>query len=231
MSPPTIIELEGDFDNPDAQRLNDALARSMRLDTKLPDWIIGMEGMSGRKYRILINHLVAATPNARYLEVGSWAGSTACSAMAGNKVRVRCIDDWSGFGGPREAFVAHVGRASSASVDFELLEMDFRLVNYSELGKFNIYLFDGPHSESDQYDGVTIAQPALDDTYLQIVDDWNWEAVRAGTMRAIRDLDLVQVASLRIRTSQDNKQPPINRQNSDWHNGYGIFVLKRNTAS
>jgi hypothetical protein len=227
MSPPTTIELEGDFDHPDARRLNDALARSMHFDTKLPDWIAGMQGMSGRKYRYLINNLIASTPDARYLEVGSWAGSTACSAMSGNSVKVRCIDNWSTFDGPRETFVANVGKARSADVDFKLLEMDFRSVNYATLGKFNVYLFDGPHSEADQFDGVTIAQPALDDTYLQIVDDWNWEAVRAGTLRAIEDLDLLQIASVKIRTSQDNKQPPINRENSDWHNGYGLFVLKR----
>jgi hypothetical protein len=75
-----------------------------------------------------------------------------------------------------------------------------------------------------------MAQPALDNSCTLIVDDWNWEAVRPGTLNAIRDLGLEQVASLIIRTSQDNTQPPVNRENSDWHNGYGIFVVRRRRA-
>ena len=30
-----------------------------------------------------------------------------------------------------------------------------------------------------------------------------------------------------IRTSDDNTQPKIQRQHSDWHNGYYIAILKR----
>ena len=39
-----------------------------------------MEGLSGRKYRSLINNLIQKIKDPRYLEIGTWLGSTACSA-------------------------------------------------------------------------------------------------------------------------------------------------------
>ena len=38
--------------------------------------------------------------------------------------------------------------------------------------------------------GLFLAQPALDNCYVQIVDDWNWPFVRAGTMDAINEINL-----------------------------------------
>jgi hypothetical protein len=46
--------------------------------------------------------------------------------------------------------------------------------NFSVLGKFDVYFFDGPHHERDQYDGIATALPALERHFVLIVDDWNW---------------------------------------------------------
>ncbi len=70
------------------------------------------------------------------------------------------------------------------------MESDFRAVDFGSLGRFNVYLFDGPHTDKDQHDGVILALPALDDQFVLIVDDWNWQPVRDGTMSAIRAADL-----------------------------------------
>jgi len=55
------------------------------------------------------------------------------------------------------------------------IERNFREVDFCHLGKFNVYLFDGPHSYKDQFDGVMLAEPALDEIFVLVVDDWNWE--------------------------------------------------------
>jgi hypothetical protein len=68
-------------------------------------------------------------------------------------------------------------RSLSDNIDFTVIEKDFRQVDYSSIGKYNVYFFDGPHEEQDQYDAV-IAQPALDLTYILIVDDYNYSKVR-----------------------------------------------------
>lgn len=230
MTPETSIKLNGNFDECiQSKLLYTAFMRAMAIDTKLPVAIRDMPGMSGRKYRYLINNLVESTENARYLEIGSWAGSTACSAMFGNTVRALCIDNWSEFGGPRDVFLQNMEVIkTTGTINFDFLESDFRQVDYSDLGKFNIFLFDGPHSEADQYDGVRLAKPALDDVYTFIIDDWNWERVRLGTIKAIQSNGIEIICSIEIRTTQDNTHPEISQQQSDWHNGYFIAVCKKN---
>ena len=40
-----------------------------------------------------------------------------------------------------------------------------RKVDYN-IGKYNIYLFDGPHHFEDHFEGITFVQPALTDKYI-----------------------------------------------------------------
>jgi hypothetical protein len=195
------------------------------VDASAPFYAI--PGMSGRRYRLFINQLVQSLPNPAYLEVGSWAGSTLCSAISGNVLRAVAIDNWSEFGGPKDIFMQNVERCVAPGAEVLFIEGDFRAVDYSSLGTFNIYLFDGPHEQRDQYDGLSLALPALSSEFVFIVDDWNWERVRTGTFAAIRDTRLSVVYAAEIRTSFDGSQPKNVFGDSDWHNGYYISVLRK----
>jgi len=188
-----------------------------------------IEGMSGKKYRYFINSLVGSVPDARYLEIGSWAGSTLCSAIHGNKVWAVAIDNWSEFGGPKDLFMANVMNFKTPQAEVIFLESDFRKVDYHQMQRgFNIYLFDGPHSAQDQYDGLAMVLPALDKQFVFIVDDWNWDRVRLGSFAAIKKCGLKVLFSAEVRTSLDNTQPEPNvGKNSNWHNGYFISVLEQ----
>ncbi len=199
-------------------------------ETRLSAAVEAMEGMSGRRYRRFINSLVSKVAQPRYLEVGSWMGSTLCAAIHGNRLRAFAIDNWSMFGGPLQAFLRNVADCDSANADFNMLTADFRAVDFARLGCFNVYLFDGPHERQDQYDGVVRAQPALDEEFVLVVDDWNWEAVRSGTFDAVRDLGLQVLLGIEIRTTLDGSHPAIARQQSDWHNGYWLAVLQKPQA-
>ena len=224
----TSIKLQGNFSKSlYGEVLKKAFYCALEINHKLPDWIVKMSGMSGRKYRYLINSLVENIPDARYLEIGSWAGSTACSAMWGNSADVICIDNWSEFGGPKDLFLQYTEAAKNPGIRFSFIESDFRTVDWKAINNVNIYLFDGPHTEVDQYDGVAIAQPGLNDTYILIVDDYNWPDVRNGTNRAINLLDLKIECSIEIRTTQDNSHPTVDSGNSDWHNGYFLAVVSK----
>ena len=179
------ISVSGDFSNlPASVLLKQCLGRAVADLGGPPDFVRAIDGMSGQKYRTFINNLVRSHPDARYLEVGSWQGSTAAAALHGNCVKALCIDNWSQFGGPKSAFLANMERVRSQSpaVDFRFVEGDFRRVDYTSLGRFNIFLFDGPHEEMDQYDGIMLARPALEGCFILIVDDWNWRKVRLGTL-------------------------------------------------
>jgi hypothetical protein len=221
------ISVRGNFSaRPESILIKQSLDRALADIGGPPDFIRAIEGMSGQKYRTFINTLVSLTPDARYLEVGSWAGSSATAALYGNTVKALCIDDWSQFGGPRETFFANMERVRSSAVDFQFVEMDFRRVDYTSIGRFNIFLFDGPHKELDQFEGIMVARPALDKSFVLIVDDWNWRSVRLGTFRAIRQGGYSIASAIEIRTTLDNSHATVAGKLSDWHNGYFIAVLK-----
>ena len=207
-----------------------AFAEALAEQGTIDAGVLNMEGMSGRKCRFFLNNLIRLLPDPRYLEVGSWQGSTLCSAINGNTVRATAIDNWSEFGGPRDAFFANVSTFKSPTADLRVIENDFRSVDYSSIGKCNVFLFDGPHSLQDQYDGVLLALPALDSQFVLIVDDWNWRQVRTATLGAIVKLDLSLLYGLEIRTTLDDTHAEQVRQYSDWHNGCFISVLQKPSA-
>ena len=237
----TSILLEGDFDqNSYSKILKTAFFQSWAINTKIPDWIKFMPGMSGKKYRYLINNLISSITDARYLEIGCWAGSTACSALYGNQVKALCIDNWSEFTdsrtinpalnvkNPKKEFEINTKKVISEKINFKFIESDFRKINYNEVGKFNIYVFDGPHEMKDHYDGITIVQPSLDDVFILIIDDWNIPKVRQGTLNAISDLSIKIISKIEIMTTQDNVASKLLQyQFSDWHNGYLIAVCQK----
>jgi hypothetical protein len=220
------ITLHGDFTRlPESRILRTAFHDAMNDIGGPSDDVRQMEGMSGQKYRILMNSLVRHHPHARYLEVGSWMGSTAASAMCGNSLDVLCIDNWSEFGGPKTLFLENIERVRSPAINFRFIESDFRQVDYGSLGTFNIYLFDGPHEEQDQYDGIILARPALDRRVTIVVDDWNWLRVRMGTLRALLNARYNVEASIEIRTAWGSHAHAVTHgKHSDWHNGYFISV-------
>ncbi len=196
-------------------------------------FVLDMHGMSGTRYRMFINELMRLHgADARYLEVGSWKGSTLCSAIEGNKGHACCIDNWCEYEGPRDAFFANIAETRTEAT-LEVIEADFRSVKYSSIngGPFNIFMFDGPHNEQDQYDGVRLTHRAMADSYTLIVDDWNWLGVRTGTLKALIDAGLRVEHAIEIRTSTDNSAPAVahTRATSDWHNGYFIAQIRKRT--
>jgi len=215
---PLIVHLQAAF--------NKAMAGTGQMDPA----VLEMDGMSGRKYRLLINNLIANLPNARYLEIGTWSGSTLCSAINGNSVRATAIDNWSEFGGPKAQFLRNLERFKTPGSEVSFIEKDFRSVDYVSLGRFNVYMFDGPHNAADQFAGISLVLPALEDEFILIVDDWNHTPARQGTLKALHDLKLSVLHSFEIRTTFDGSHATLARQASDWHNGYFIAVVSKPKA-
>jgi hypothetical protein len=220
------IRLNGDFSSGSSALIKMAFESAL-TESRLPTEVRKIKGMSGQRYRSFINLLVGSYPEARYLEVGSAGGSTATAALHGNRAKALCIDNWSQFGGPRSEFFANIEKVRSPDIDFSLLEDDFRSVCYDEIGRFNIYFFDGPHEEKDHYDGIVLAQPAAADSHVLIVDDWNWLQVRIGTLRALIDSKCRIECSIEIRTTLNNKHAAVVGEDSEWHNGSFIGLIRK----
>jgi len=212
--------------------VSDAFKRTISLETALPDSVLGMRGMSGKKYRMFINHLVG-TVGDRYLEVGSFTGSTVCAALWGNSAAATCIDDFSGWGPLKKQAgnrTRNRFRRATADLDVALIDSDFRHVDYRTLNSHRVYLYDGPHEYQDHKDALILAAPALADEFVLIIDDWNWKDVRRGTEDGLEEAGMTVLHRIDIRTTDDGSHARLSGWQSDWHNGYLIATVRRGEA-
>ena len=114
----TSIIFSGKEDDDFIKKIKEALMDSLSLNRKISNDILKMDGLSGRKYRSLINSLVDKVKNPSYLEIGSWLGSTACSAIFKNNLAITCIDNWSQvffekeFPNPEKTFSENINKIS-----------------------------------------------------------------------------------------------------------------------
>jgi len=187
--------------------------------------IINMEGMSGTKTRHFYNNLLN-TEDARYLEIGTWKGSSVCSAMCGNNAKVICIDNWSEFGGPKNEFLANFEKFKCNN-DARFIENDCYKVDVSTLPMFNIYMYDGNHTNESHYKALLHYYNCLDDVFIFIVDDWNWQDVREGTINSIQKLNLKVLYEKEIRLTWDNSVTPEPELSKNWWNGIYVAILQK----
>ncbi len=195
--------------------------------SKITQKIMAMDGMSGTKTRHFYNNMLDF-PDARYLEIGTWKGSSVCSAMCGNSAKVVCIDNWSEFGGPKDAFLQNFAEFKGANtatfVEYDCFTLD---VNVLPKHGFNIYMYDGNHSSDSHYNALVHYYNCLDDIFIFIVDDWNWGSVREATMRAIKDVGLTILYEKAIRLTDDDTHTPHEIAVRSWWNGIYIALLQK----
>jgi hypothetical protein len=236
MQNPTISITESKSKHKYINYVKTAFDKCLNDESKLPSWILTLDGMSGKRYRHFINNLTSMVPKCRYLEIGSWKGSTLCSALYGNDIKSYAIDNWSQFNGPKEEFESNVKRCIDEStelstIDFEFNEIDYNNIDYSKIGKYNIYLYDGPHEYQDQYNALKYGLDCLENEFIFICDDWNWPFPREATEKSINDLNIEVLYSIEILTSLEDCARGVYFQNSDWHNGYFISVCRKGSKN
>ena len=189
-----------------------------KIDTEIKK----IDGMTGIKTRHFYNNLLTLE-NSKYLEIGTWKGSSVCSAMCGNSSKILCIDDWSEFGGPKEEFLINFEKYKGEN-EAIYIESDCFSIDVNSIGKFNIYMYDGNHTYESHYKSLTYFIDSMEDEFILIVDDWNWEQVRLATNNSIKDLSLTTLWSKEIRLNDNNE---TTHDKDGWWNGIAVFLLKK----
>jgi hypothetical protein len=216
--------------------LLNCIDKAERFKSKLIDEIFRLEGMTGINTKHFYNN-VLELENTRYLEIGCYKGSSTCSAMYQNSANITCIDSWHDFKlnelhngvdktQPINEFVTNITKYRGENV-LTFHNEDCFEIDVNKLGKFNVYLYDGEHSYDSQYKALTYYINNMDDTFIFLVDDWNWDSVRNGTFDAIRDLNLKIMWSKEIRLTDNNKHTPPEIAHATWWNGIYICVLQK----
>jgi hypothetical protein len=199
--------------------------------SKLDNYILSMDGMSGKKTRHLYNN-IASMPDSKYLEIGTWKGSTVCSALCNNSIYCVAIDNWTEFGGPKDEFMNNFNRyrgdSNATFIEADCWSLGTKDFDISK--KFNIYMYDGNHDENAHFRALSHFQPLLEDEFIYIVDDWNWDYVNRGTLEAINrnHFDILYKHELftNNKVHPEWGVPGGAGKDGDWHNGICVFVLK-----
>jgi hypothetical protein len=191
--------------------------------SKITNDIINLEGMSSAKIRHLLNNM-GNFPGTRYLEIGCWKGSTFISALFHNKeniISASAIDNWSEFGGPYTEFQINCKKyITDIPYTFYLHDCFKVLPNTFIKEKINVYFYDGGHSTRDQANAFLFFNNVLDDVFIAMVDDWNWQQVRDGTFKAFDTLGykVLYETSLPARFAGDKDL---------WWNGFYVAVIRK----
>lgn len=193
--------------------------------SKINKEILQIDGMTGIKTRHFYNNLLNME-DARYLEIGTWKGSSVCSAMYENSANIVCIDNWSEFGGPKLEFLSNFNKFKGKN-NAMFIENDCFKVDITQLPKFNIYMYDGDHSNESHYKALMHYYKCLDDIFIFIVDDWNWKAVRDGTLDSIKKLNLNILYEKEVRLTWDDSHTPHKEAQTTWWNGIYIAILQK----
>jgi hypothetical protein len=206
--------------------IEDSFAKAQNNQSKINGEILNLEGMSGSRTRHFYNN-ICSLENCRYLEIGTWKGSSICSAMYKNKATITCIDNWEQFNGPKNEFLVNFNKFKGEN-NANFIEKDCFKLDVKTLGKFNVFLYDGDHTELSHYRALSYYYPCLDDIFIYICDDYNWKQVRDGTHNAINDLNLKILYQKELRTTNNDTHPvhgsPMQKL---WHNGIYICILQK----
>lgn len=186
--------------------------------------ILSIPGMSSPLVRHFLNNM-CSLPETHYFEIGCWQGSTLIAALYGNKssvVDAVAIDDGSLH--PDSSIQANFLHNVSGYLQgypVRFFEDDCFAVQPHKIFKQPVtaYFYDGHHGPASHEKAFTYFNDIFDDTFIAIIDDWNWPRVRKGTLDAFSKLNYtIEYQQEFFTTGNDS---------NDWWNGLCIAVIKR----
>ena len=190
-------------------------------------------GLSSNRVRHFLNSL-CSYDDAVYLELGTYTGSTFFAATMGNKAKCIGVDDfsepnvrpvvergqWTECGNPYDTLVKNWQKYENGNAAFvkasaeELTEEDFGG------SKVNILFYDANHDIMAQMNNLNHLLPFLDDKFILVVDDANFDGVVEGAVTWAQENNLKCYFERKILSSVI--ESPVH-----WWNGIHIMVLEK----
>ena len=190
-------------------------------------------GLSSNRIRHFLNSL-CSHDDAVYLELGTYTGSTFFAATMNNKAKCIGVDDfsepnvkpivdrgmWTECGNPYDTFVNNWQKYENGNAAFvkasveELTEEDFGG------SKANILFYDANHDMMVQMNNLNHLLPFLDEKFILIVDDANFDGVVEGAVSWAQDNNLKCYLERKILSSVI--ESPVH-----WWNGIHVMVLEK----
>lgn len=198
------------------------------MNTKLPTGqsaaaeklapLLSVRKMSTFAIAAIINRIVTEmSPAYAFVNVGVWNGYTLLAGMLGNEDKT-CVgvDNFSEFGGPRDAFLGNFEKLRSRKHAFH--EMDYGAYFASvHSGTMGFYIYDAAHDYENQLKGLQAAEPFFSEDCFVLVDDTNWDEPHQATLEFMEESSNTYELLLDVKTSR-NCHPTF------WN---GIMVFRR----
>jgi precorrin-6B methylase 2 len=148
--------------------------------------MLHMKGLSSPGCRIFMNTL-CGKPGTRYLEVGTYTGSSLIAACYNNPLgRAVAIDNWSMDANAKPKLLSNLNFMKHQIIRKpEIIDGDAFTMDKSQLGEFDVYFYDGHHSADSQEKGITCFWDNLAPISIVVVDDYSIFRVQQGTIRAL----------------------------------------------
>jgi len=203
------------------EQAKSAIVRADQLQSKLTPAALCVPGMSSPKVRHFLNN-VTDFPGCRYLEIGTFKGSTLIAALLGKRITYWAIDNFVEYGGTWEALLENYNQFFPGNphlIGQDCFSFDPFAAGIKDV---NVYFYDGWHSQEAQEKALTHYIKCLKNPFIFIVDDWNGkegQPVRDGTMNAIQ--------KLKLNVLYDYTAPGVGSDVTQWWNGLWIAVLQQ----
>lgn len=210
-----------------------ALTKSKNNESKISEKTKNLPGLTSIKVKHFINNL-CELPDCKYLEAGVFQGSIFAAAVEKNNLVATAIDNFSESsiipmdsnvninskkGNNKEIFLKNIKdlvlNKQVNIIDSNVFETDLNKISL----KSNVIFMDIEHTYESHYNFLNKFYEKIDNTFVYVVDDWNWLQVRDATFKSIEDLKLKTLFKEEIFTKGEDK--------NDYWNGLGIFVLNK----
>ena len=205
--------------------------------SKLTSDILALRGLSTARVRHFLNNL-CTLPNASYLEIGVWRGSTFISALYQNTQNLShavAVDNWSDqFFSQYEGVDARIDFIANTSQylpqnSFVLYDQNSFTIEVKNISNrpIDIYFYDGNHSEEAQRRAFTYFNDAFADTFIAVVDDWNYKTVQVGTQKAFKELGYIVLFERVLAAPPLARIEEIDFTMDTWWNGLYVAVIQK----
>jgi len=206
--------------------IKQCIANAENRISKLTPEALMVPALSSLNIRHLMNNLGAIST--RYLEHGVHRGGLYCSTLFKNDniIQATAVDSFESDETAGEKampdFLQNIKTYLpwlSANGSFLIHDKSFEFPVSWVSSPIDLYLFDADHSEDSQCRALTHFISQMADEFIFCVDDYDWEDVRNGTERGIKETG-VEILFSNVWEGNDH-------DNEGAWNGYAVFLLKK----
>lgn len=218
--------------------VNDAVKRAELNDSQLPEIFPDTRteySLSGFKGRALLNN-ICNNLGIRYLEIGSYAGSTFCSALYNNSIDATTVDIWERFieqpraGIVKNLFFERVKKYQGSNRIKIVEENIYDFATPEKIGTdYNVFFFDGDHTAQATEMAMIMTNSCMTKEFIFICDDYAMVTTRKGVADGISEMGYEVLYDKELGNVQpyDWYKNKADMSQPDWWCNYYIAVMRK----